>query len=311
MTLARPMPDYVPPKRLLLFDANNALLRVLKMAKTGIELSAGGFPTAPLLFFINTLARHIRIEAPDAVIACWDGGRSQRRLALSATYKAHREASPAEEDAHFELAHIFCNLAGIQQVRIPGYEGDDLLAAYSRAQAEYITIVSDDHDLRQLIGPTVGMAAVSTKTERPRWTEVMVAEHYGLEPRHLPYLMALMGDRGDGVMGLDGIGPKKAAKLLQRHEYDWPAVLDSLGDADRATVILALQLVDLTEPDPTLEAVLPQPEPFAPLVPGAANWADMRDFLTTLQMQGVIDRLQSGRLWGVGPVRSERGTINA
>lgn len=301
-------------EKLVLFDGNNVLVKMLRAAwGNQTALSADGINTAPLLFFINVLSRQIRGECPDAVVICWDGGRSHRRMALSPVvehgdgtrtgYKAKRSEAPPEEAESFAFARAFLDLAGIPDVRLAHEEADDLIGAYvATTRARQIVIVSDDHDLRQLITPAVTQVPVSPKSADDRWTYDRVLDHYGCAPYHLPSLMALMGDPGDGVVGMKGIGPKKALKLLQSVDFHWPLLLDGLSEEDRATVHLAYELVDLRHPPRALLDGLPPVRPFTPITPGSARWELLEGFLAGLQMTSVLDRLAQGVLW---PVESE------
>src|SRR5690606_18620443 len=44
-----------------------------------------------------------------------------------------------------------------------------------------------------------------------------VKEKFGVEPRHIPDYLALVGDSADGYPGLAGIGPVSAARLITRY----------------------------------------------------------------------------------------------
>ena len=41
-----------------------------------------------------------------------------------------------------------------------------------------------------------------------------VVERYGVEPKQIPELLALMGDNSDNIPGVPGVGEKTAIKLL-------------------------------------------------------------------------------------------------
>lgn len=112
-----------------------------------------------------------------------------------------------------------------------GYEADDVLASltsrlyahgfasgmepdvegYGTATHD-ITVVSADKDLRQL----VGMATV----ESPLTGEVFaeredVVKKHGVKPEQLSDWLALVGDKSDSIPGIDRVGPKTAAALLE------------------------------------------------------------------------------------------------
>ena len=138
----------------LLVDANNLSMRSLHaMQRTGLT-NAEGVGTGPLLAFINGLCAHLREERPDRVAVCWDGGRSVRRLGVSASYKANRE-SLAEDFKEtkrgvFGLAKEFLAASGMQSYEIPEVEADDIIAHFWRSQRanqddlSSLTILSSD-----------------------------------------------------------------------------------------------------------------------------------------------------------------------
>jgi 5'-3' exonuclease len=57
-----------------------------------------------------------------------------------------------------------------------------------------------------------------------------VREKFGVEPEHIPDLLALVGDAADGYPGIPGIGKVTAARLVNKHGplEDFPP--EVLGD---------------------------------------------------------------------------------
>jgi DNA polymerase I len=293
--------------RLLLLDGNNVLVRAAEATRRA-ALSADGVPTAALLVFINVLSRHVRAERPDALVVCWDGGRSAYRTAVYPGYKAHRSERPAEDpERPFGLCKEFLSLCNLQHVERPGWEADDLIARYCQLHREHrlgprdgeIVIISSDHDLLQLLGPGVTQVKVSSRPPDDRWDAERVQSDLGCTPALLPYSMALQGDPGDGVPGMRGVGPKKAVKLLEAASGDWGVLLDSLSPDNRELVELSHRLVDLRELDyGTLGLRLAMPQYFQPTLPGDAAFGLLLDFLNRYQLRSVIERVVAGTLWG-------------
>ena len=74
-------------------------------------------------------------------------------------YKAHRPPAPEDLVPQFPLVREATKAFGVPCIELPGYEADDLIAAYAchvRERGE-VVIVSSDKDLMQLVGERVSM----------------------------------------------------------------------------------------------------------------------------------------------------------
>jgi 5'-3' exonuclease len=110
-------------------------------------------------------------------------------------------------------------------------EADDALAsaAFLAAQderVEKVCIWTPDKDLAQCVrGDRV--VQVDRKAKKIR-DATGVREKFGVDPDLIPDFLALVGDAADGYPGIEGIGLKTAASLLNRHgslEQFAPSVL--------------------------------------------------------------------------------------
>jgi 5'-3' exonuclease len=110
-------------------------------------------------------------------------------------------------------------------------EADDALAsaAYLAAQdkrVEKVCIWTPDKDLAQCVRSD-RVVQVDRKAKKIR-DAVGVREKFGVDPDLIPDFLALVGDTADGYPGIEGIGLKTAASLLNRHgslEQFGPSVL--------------------------------------------------------------------------------------
>jgi 5'-3' exonuclease len=99
-------------------------------------------------------------------------------------------------------------------------EADDALAsaayvACADARIEKVCIWTPDKDLAQCVqGDRV--VQVVRRGQMIRNAEA-IKEKYGVEPRLIPDLLALVGDAADGYPGIPGIGSTGAARLLNRY----------------------------------------------------------------------------------------------
>ena len=100
------------------------------------------------------------------------------------------------------------------------YQADELLASAAARferdeRVEQVVICTTDLDLAQCIrGDRV---VLLDRSRKKTTTEADVVDRFGVPPRQLADLFALVGDRSDGIAGVPGWGLKSAARALQEH----------------------------------------------------------------------------------------------
>jgi 5'-3' exonuclease len=125
-------------------------------------------------------------------------------------------------------------------------EADDALASAARLAAadprvEKVCIWTPDKDLAQCVeGDRV--VQIDRRSGQIRDSEAVRAK-YGVPPERIPDYLALVGDAADGYPGIPGIGPKSAARLIERYGplEDFPAD----GQLDREHALLFKRLATL------------------------------------------------------------------
>lgn len=180
-----------------------------------------GFPTGALHGWVKSLWRLLDDEKPDAMLVFFDLGGAQDRLALHPEYKAQREETPAALEQQIPYMKALTRAMGLVGVERDGVESDDLLAseavALARAGHEVI-VVSADKDFAQIVDERIKIL-LPPPTANPKlgWRKLDaagVAEKFGVGPSLIADYLALIGDTSDNIPGLNGVGPKTAAKWL-------------------------------------------------------------------------------------------------
>lgn len=182
---------------------------------------ADGFPTNALHGWVKSIWKLTDQEKPDGTLVFFDLGGAQDRLALHPEYKAQREEMP--EALEKQLPHIrsLTRAMGCVGIEQAGVESDDLLAAeavgLARAGHE-VLIVSSDKDFAQIVSAQIKIL-LPPPTANPRvgWQvrdENGVREKFGVPPAQIADFLALVGDTSDNIPGINGVGPKTAAKWL-------------------------------------------------------------------------------------------------
>ena len=185
-----------------------------------------GTPVGAVYGFTAMLMKLLDDTDADHIAVIFDKARKTFRSDIYPAYKAHRPPPPDDLIPQFELVRDATRALGLKAVDMDGYEADDLIATYAKQAREKgaeVTIVSSDKDLMQLVGDgVVMMDAMKNRTIGPD----EVVDKFGVGPDRVVDVQALAGDSADNVPGVEGIGVKTAAQLI--NEYgDLEAVLEN------------------------------------------------------------------------------------
>jgi DNA polymerase-1 len=226
-----------PRRELFLIDGNSLVYRAFFALPESIATSRG-FPTNAIFGFASMLVKLMTEYGSKPTLVIWDAGMSGR-LDTYADYKAGRRERPdllKEQWPHFQpLVDAF----GYTNVRVEGYEADDVIATLSRQAHERdidVMIVTGDRDLFQLVEDGVRVMATGRGiTDTKIYDHEAVLDRYGIPPALVPDFVGLKGDTSDNIPGVPGIGDKTASQLLQ----EWGdlegvlANIDSISGAKR------------------------------------------------------------------------------
>ncbi len=204
--------------KLLVLDGNS----IVNRAFYGIKLltTKNGQYTNAIYGFLNILHKLLQDERPDEVAIAFDRKAPTFRHKLYDQYKGTRKGMPEELAAQMPLLKELLAALGFVMVSLEGYEADDILgtlAAAAEARGDECRLATGDRDSLQLAGPHTAVLLASTRAGRSETVvmdEAAVAEKYGVSPRQLIEVKALMGDTSDNIPGVAGIGEKTALALI-------------------------------------------------------------------------------------------------
>jgi len=192
-----------------------------------------GQPTGAVKGALNALQKLLKQYQPTHCAVIFDTGGPTFRHEMSADYKAHRPPTPDDLKSQFEPLQNLVRAMGIPVVMLEGVEGDDLLgtlAVMAAGHGHDVLISTGDKDMAQLVNDRITIInPFSEKT--PIQDAAGVLEKFGVRPDQIIDYLALVGDASDGIAGVQGVGPKTAAKWLQTYDN-----LDNLiANADKLT----------------------------------------------------------------------------
>ncbi len=264
--------------------------------------------------FTQMIARFLSDHRGSHIAVVFDASRLTFRNDIYPEYKAHRPEPPPELVPQFGLIREATDALGVAKIEQPGFEADDLIAAYARAfEAEggRVTIVSSDKDLMQLIRPGVEMLdPIKQKPIR----EAEVVERFGVPPDKVVEVQALAGDPTDNVPGVPGIGVKTAAQLIQEYG-DLESLLanaERIKQPKRREALLAnREQARISRRLVALDADAPLPLPIAALTAKPPQAPTLEKFLRENSFRSILARLGFGDAAGGGRNHAQRPAAEA
>lgn len=184
----------------------------------GNSLSHNGKPTGVIYGSLSMLLGYIRQFKPTDLVLAWDSRHSLRREVYPA-YKGNRkpanEKERKEKEAfHWQASQVRKALVrmGYPCVRRKGYEADDIIAEICISALDDVLIVAGDHDLFQLLRPSVRMWV---PTKRKMVTAKWLEQEKGISPRKWAKVKAIAGCSSDNIKGVGGVGELSAIQYFQ------------------------------------------------------------------------------------------------
>ncbi|WP_147539067.1 DNA polymerase I [Anaerotruncus rubiinfantis] len=221
--------------KLLAIDGNSILNRAFYGIKA-LTTKNGEF-TNGIYGFLNILLKLLEETQPDAVACAFDLRAPTFRHQMFEGYKAQRKGMPEELASQLEPLKELLAALGYKIVTKEGYEADDILGTFAKSCAgrgDECVIATGDRDSLQLVGERTTVRLATTKMGQASSTVYDVAavmEKYGVPPRELIDVKALMGDASDNIPGVTGIGEKTALSLIaQYHDLDY--IYDHLDELE-------------------------------------------------------------------------------
>jgi 5'-3' exonuclease len=169
---------------------------------------------------MDNLARYITERRPRHVAVTTDEDwRPDWRVELIPSYKEHRTGEPVPPALIPQMPIIMeCFEAiGVDAIGLEDYEAEDIIASLASKVPPPIEIASGDRDLFSLIRGRDIIVLYPEKTGIAEVDEAEVERRYSIPGRAYADMAILRGDPSDGLPGLAGFGPKKAADLVRRY----------------------------------------------------------------------------------------------
>jgi len=196
---------------------------------------------------MDNLARYITERRPRHVAVTTDEDwRPDWRVELIPSYKEHRTGEPVPPALIPQMPIIMelFEAIGVDALGLEDYEAEDIIASLASKVEPPIEIASGDRDLFSLIRGKEIIVLYPEKTGIAVVDEAEVERRYSIPGRAYADMAILRGDPSDGLPGLAGFGPKKAADLVRKYG-SVRAMIDAgiFRDADAEYLERAMRVV--------------------------------------------------------------------
>jgi len=205
---------------LALIDGNSIAYRAFYALPEDLATKSGQVTNA-VFGFTRMLIRLLKDFHPDGIAVAWDVSRQTFRTETYPEYKAQREKAPDHFRSQLPLIDEVLDSLQITQLRMEGYEADDLIATLTKNAVDggwEVLIVTGDRDAFQLVGGPVRVVYTRRGiSDIVIADEAFVEERYGIRPDQYVEYAALRGDTSDNLPGVPGVGEKTASRLVADH----------------------------------------------------------------------------------------------
>lgn len=210
-------PDNRKPENLLIVDTMNYAFRFKHAGSTKFAQD----------FLGQVLSLAASYDA-GTIIAAADWGGSTYRKEIYPEYKANRKdlvekQTPEEKerarlffDEYERTLEVLDQHKDIKVFRYKGVEADDIAAYIVSRLNDYgysqAWLISSDRDWDLLVSPNVSRFSYVTRKEH-----TLDTWDYPVSPKEYISYKVLTGDAGDNIPGVPGVGPKRAAALIEQY----------------------------------------------------------------------------------------------
>src|SRR5512132_1361973 len=202
-------------QRLFLIDGSSQMYRAYHAMRGGGLSGPGGRTTHAVYIFVTMLRKLIQDHQPQFIAASFDLAGPTFRSEMATDYKANRAPMPPDLAEQIPWVHEACEAMGVPILTYERFEADDVigtLAMKAAAQGFEVAIVTGDKDFFQLVRD--GIQVYNPRDDGTWYDAEGVQEKFGVAPRQVVDVLALMGDSIDNIKGVPGIGEKGARDLI-------------------------------------------------------------------------------------------------
>ena len=282
-------------KTLVLVDGSSYLFRAYH-ALPLLTNSKGDYTNA--ILGVTNMLKKLVATYPDAYLGViFDAPGKTFRHDMYSDYKANRTKMPDELREQIQPLHELIKAMGLPLVMESGVEADDVIGTLAKMAASEglkVIISTGDKDIAQLV--TEKISLINTMNN-DFLDPAGVIEKFGVTAEQIIDYLTLMGDTSDNIPGVPKVGPKTAAKWLNKYG-SLDNLLEHAGEV-KGKVGESLRehmtAIPLSKDLVTIRCDVPLNESPTDLVKGAADKDLLREMLSHFEFTSWLKQLDSGK----------------
>ena len=203
-------------QRLILIDGSSFLFRAYHAIPP--LTNRDGLPTNAIYGVANMLRKLLSDYQSDYFTVVFDAKGKTFRHEMYEEYKANRPPMADDLRVQIQPLHDLIKTMGLPLIIEDGVEADDVLGALAQTAVKQgfdVVISTGDKDMAQLVTEHITLENSMSDTKM----DVQgVIDKFGVKPEQIIDYLALMGDSVDNIPGVPKVGPKTAAKWLEKYQ---------------------------------------------------------------------------------------------
>ncbi len=213
-------------KSLLIIDGHNFLFKAY-----GVPFkfhSKNGTPLHVVTTFLGLIRRSLKVAKFTDIAVVFDTDSKTSNHLLSDTYKANRKVDYSQDEdspfRHLPFIKEALRFLKIKTFEKKGVEADDIVASLATAYLKEnsnrkVYIASSDSDFYQLLSRDISLVHFGQKGLNTIFTPASLKVKYNITPKQYILFKSLIGDSGDNIKGITGIGSIRASKIINKSIY--------------------------------------------------------------------------------------------
>jgi len=261
-----------------------------------------GEPTGAVFGVLNMLLKFVKEYGPRRIAVVFDASGKTFRDDLFSEYKAHRPPMPNDLRSQIEPLLAILRAQGLPVLRIEGVEADDVIGTLARRAAsagQQVLISTGDKDMAQLVDGSITLINTMSNSLLDR---AGVKAKFDVYPEQIVDYLALVGDTSDNIPGIEKVGPKTAAKLLNQYGTLDELIkhVDEVAGKVGENLRAGLAMLELSRKLATIHIDVDLPGTLDELALAEPDVEALRELYTRYELRSLLRQLEAAQPGAAG-----------